>query len=173
MSLTIYELRWRDIDIGTVEEMTSHFTLARQMEKQNESLHYPPYPFSFQTDTRRSSGQFLKLQSKLNHILGRVDNIPCKTPDEIHVRSILCGSSFNYDTKAAAADASNLPTPPNLAALQGGLAQLSFNPPATLQPSNMLLPSSTFAAPPQSPIIASTPTTSRSSFGIQPIMPHK
>lgn len=30
--------------------MRSQLTMARQMEKAGDSLHYPPYPFSFQED---------------------------------------------------------------------------------------------------------------------------
>ena len=100
----IYELKWRGIAAETVEEMRSRLVLARQMERTGESLHYPPYPFSFQEDTAEvtrkldilkpqvdvfanssKGSNFLRLQAKISHILGRLDNMQCSTPEEFHL----------------------------------------------------------------------------------------
>lgn len=41
-----YELTIRGIGTGTVQEMRHRLTLALQMEKAGESLHYPTHPYT-------------------------------------------------------------------------------------------------------------------------------
>ncbi|KAG5866196.1 hypothetical protein JTB14_031866 [Gonioctena quinquepunctata] len=90
-----YESQVRGIGVGTVEEMRHRLSMAIQMEKSGDSLKYPSYPFTVQQDldavadklielepkvadfnNSNTSGAFQKYQSKLSHVLGRIDNIP-------------------------------------------------------------------------------------------------
>lgn len=186
----IYELTWRGIAIGTVEEMRSRLVLARQMERDGESLHYPPYPFTFQQDmsvlTKKlddlvavidifldtsKSGSYLKLQTKLNHILGRLDNMSCTTADEFSLRGVIVAQVLTLidqlHTKAAQAEGRTRVIPPNIGVLQGSLQQ----PPVNLAP----LSHSSFMPSVHTPVNASTPSlyTPGSSSAIKPILPHK
>lgn len=179
-----YELAWRGIGEGSVEEMRSRLALARQMERSGESPHYPSYPFTFQEDaavvTKKlddlmpvldgfadttKSGLYLKLQTKLSHVLGRLDNMKCGTPDEVHSRGVLVAQVLTMldqlNVKASQASSSSQPIPPNLCVLQGSL-QLPVS-------------SSSFSTPFQAPMTASTPTPCSCSMSshIKPILPHK
>lgn len=90
----IYELTVRGIESGNVEAMRSRLSLALQMEKSGDSLKYPdcPYGFTedhdavkkggdeimgllakFDGDKKSNDGQ--KIQTKLAHVLGRLDNM--------------------------------------------------------------------------------------------------
>lgn len=183
----IYELRWRGIATGTVEEMRSRLILARQMERTGESLHYPPYPFSFQEDVTTvtskldslvlvvdtfadsiKSGTYLKLQTKLNHILGRLDNMQCSSKEEFELRGVLVAQVLTMmdqvNTKADQFEDSNRPPPPNLCVLQGSLPPSAAN----LAP----LMSSSLVANVQSPIAQTHPHNFGTS-GMKPILPHK
>lgn len=180
-----YELKWRGIATGTVEEMRGRLALARRMEKTGESLHYPPYPFSFQEDEdavtnkldslgpvidafsdSSKSGSFVKLQTKLNHILDRLDNMVCSTKEEFESRGVLVARTLTcideLNKKAADFDGRNKPSPPNLSVLQN-----------VQQPQNLQAvgspPSPTGNLP-----LTSTPTfTPASCSNVKPILPHK
>lgn len=90
-----YELRIRGIATGTVESMRSSLSMARRMEKSGDSFSYPAYPFAADEDIAEvksklvdlgqgvndfnnssTSGQFYKFQTKLYHVLHRIDHIP-------------------------------------------------------------------------------------------------
>lgn len=181
-----YELKWRGIALGTVAEMRSRLALARQMERTGESLHYPPYPFTFQedvaaitqkldnlvvavdalTDSSKSSS-YLRLQTKLTHVLGHLDNVVCSSAEEFEVRGVLVAQALTLidqlNTKANLVEGKCQPVPPNLCALQGGIQQL----PAEVTQ----LPSSSFMR--ADPLQVSTPTPTASGSGIKPILPHK
>lgn len=186
----VYELTWRGIATGTVDEMRSRLVLARQMERTGESLHYPPYPFSFQEDTTEvtrkldmlrpqvdifadssKAPNFLKLQTKINHILGRLDNMQCSTAEEFTIRGIMVGEALtllnDLNSKTTQAAIDNKPVPINLAVLQG-----SFNQAPATRPR-----SPSFVSHDQLPL-ASTPYQcnphgSCGSSTIKPILPHK
>ncbi|KAG5870185.1 hypothetical protein JTB14_032477 [Gonioctena quinquepunctata] len=89
-----YELTIRGIGTGTCEEMRHRLALALQMEKSGDSLHYPDYPYTFETDEiavrkalaeagkliddltgPKTSGEAVKIQTKLAHILSRIDKM--------------------------------------------------------------------------------------------------
>ena len=91
----------RRIAPGNVEEMRSRLATALQLEKVNDSLRYPKYPFSFEEDQNKvgnklkeisallkkfdgdkRSNEGQKLQSKLAHILGRLDNMEATEGDQ-------------------------------------------------------------------------------------------
>lgn len=95
-----YELKIRGMATGTVEQMRHALTTALRMEKSGESIRYPPYPYTEQEDLiavrnklaelqpkvstlkEPSSGNtFVKLQTKLSHVLGRIDHIPVESTD--------------------------------------------------------------------------------------------
>lgn len=96
-----YELTIRGIASGNCEEMRHRLVLALQMEKSGESLRYPEYPYSFDEDFQvvkrkfaelntlleklnsgRDSREAMKLQTKLAHVAGRVENMECSTDDQ-------------------------------------------------------------------------------------------
>lgn len=95
-----YELQVRGIAPGTVDEMRHALSMAIRLEKSGDSVKYPTYPFTVDEDvmavdnklkelepqvasfrSNSSSSAFLKLQSKLSHVLNRIDNIPDTSPD--------------------------------------------------------------------------------------------
>lgn len=99
-----YELQIRGIATGTVEQMRQALTMAMRLEKSGDSIKYPAYPFTEQEDisavTKKlgeiepeivsfqetlSSGLYLKFQSKLSHVLGRIDNIPLESAERPNV----------------------------------------------------------------------------------------
>ncbi|XP_050304517.1 uncharacterized protein LOC126742033 [Anthonomus grandis grandis] len=90
----IYELAIRGIAEGSVEEMRPRLPVAFQLERNGDSVRLPEYPFSFEEDALavykktkevsllvgkfsngRKSGEFMKLQTKLSHILNRLDHM--------------------------------------------------------------------------------------------------
>lgn len=179
-----YELTVRGIALGTVDEMRSRLALARRMEKSNESLHYPEYPYPFKEDAdavdakladietaldtfvgNEKSTQYLKLQTKLSHVLGRIDNMVGKGKEELKVRSELLALALSlYDSFLSKATNSQTDTheaeviPPNLSVLEGEVGA-----------GYPLLSSSLAERTPQAHA-SSTPT---SHFEIKPILPHK
>lgn len=179
-----YELTWRGIAVGTVDEMRGRLVLARQMEKTGESLHYPTYPFTFSQDTQSvtnkldnlcplvdgfsgnsKDSEFLKLQSKLNHALNRIDNMNPVTNEEGDIRGVLLAEALSLIDRLnhRATDLNqSLPTqrpvPLSLCVLQNSIAAGSSRP-------EPLSSSSPLTGPP--------PSGAHSSFGFAPILPHK
>ncbi|KAJ8985444.1 hypothetical protein NQ317_017076 [Molorchus minor] len=97
----IYELTFRGIGTGNCEEMRRRLSMALQMEKNEDSLKYPKYPFTFIQDqlavkkslddlmalladfnNGRNSGEAMKIQTKLSHTLGRLDNMDTEGKEE-------------------------------------------------------------------------------------------
>lgn len=91
-----YELTVRGVATGTVEEMRRRLSQAFQLEKDGDSLKYPAYPYTFDQDQDeikkkldslallveafdkgRGSNEALKLETKFNHTLGRLENMVC------------------------------------------------------------------------------------------------
>ncbi|KAJ8968737.1 hypothetical protein NQ317_004103 [Molorchus minor] len=89
-----YELRVRGIAIGTVEEMRHALSMARKLEASGGSVRYPAYPYTVEEDVKAvldkleeleplitnfndpsSSNSFCIYQTKLIHVLNRVDNM--------------------------------------------------------------------------------------------------
>lgn len=89
-----YELAVRGIAPGSCEEMRRRFSQALQLEKDGSSLKYPPYPFTCEQDFEavqkklceleemvtkfsggKGSSETQKLETKFNHVLGRLDNM--------------------------------------------------------------------------------------------------
>ncbi|XP_044757871.1 uncharacterized protein LOC123316026 [Coccinella septempunctata] len=155
------------------------------MEKSGESLHYPPYPFTVQEDMvavaqklddlvqviedfsdNSKSSTFVKLQTKLNHVLGRLDNMACSKADEFKQRGLLVAQTLSMinklNTKATQAEGKIEPIPPNLCVLQGSIQAAA-------------LPDPFAGAAAQMPIGTSTPNTSNTvgPSNIKPILPHK
>lgn len=184
-----YELTWRGIAIGTVEEMRSLLNLARQMEKTGESLHYPPYPYTFQQDAatvtkkldvlvsaidtfsdNSKSGTYLKLLTKLNHVLGRLDNMICNTSEEFELRGVLVAQSLTLldqlHTKAAQHENKSHSIPSNLLVLQGNVQQPAGN---VVPLSSSSVVGQTLDPEPITPIHCNP----YSSGAIKPILPHK
>lgn len=92
----IYELTVRGIATGNVEDMRRRLTQAIQLEKDGDSLKYPAYPYTFDEDYEevkkkldsltdlvevfdngKGSNEALKLETKFNHTLGRLENMMC------------------------------------------------------------------------------------------------
>ncbi|XP_074026467.1 uncharacterized protein [Leptinotarsa decemlineata] len=90
----VYEVRVRGIATGTVQEMRHSLSMAIRLEEKGESLKYPKYPFTVEEDIAAvtaklkeleplidtfsdsmSSNAFARLQSKMFHVLNRLDNI--------------------------------------------------------------------------------------------------
>lgn len=101
-----YELTVRGIAPGKVEDMRSRLAMAIQMEKSGDSLKYPKYPFKFDEDLqaitgkreeiilllsefkdKEGSGPYLKIQTKLAHMIGRIDNMEASTEEQQKIRS--------------------------------------------------------------------------------------
>ncbi|XP_074026323.1 uncharacterized protein [Leptinotarsa decemlineata] len=110
-----YELAYRGVATGTCEEMRHRLVQVMQMERYGESLRYPSYPFTFEedeaairgklddirrliddiTDSGTSSGA-MKLQTKLAHVLNRIDNMdPDKDKDKETRKSELLGLALS------------------------------------------------------------------------------
>lgn len=179
-----YELNVRGIATGLVDEMRARLSFARQMEKSGESLHYPDYPYTFDEDARAveaklrevesmltkfsegsKSSLFLKLQSKLSHVLGRIDNMVAKDEEQKKLRSEILGLALTFMdsliSKAAEKDKKqhlnpleNIP--PNLSVLEGAVAVTASQPPLSTS----------------SPIERGHHLT-LTNFNIKPILPHK
>lgn len=89
-----YELKIRGIATGTVDQMRHYLAMALRLEKAGDSVKMPTYPYTMDEDVTAvrdklaelepavaafnnssTSGAFLKLQSKLSHVLNRIDHI--------------------------------------------------------------------------------------------------
>ncbi|KAJ8963738.1 hypothetical protein NQ317_002533 [Molorchus minor] len=89
-----YEVRIRGIAPGTVEEMRRSLAMARRLETSGDSVKYPEYPYSVEDDIKAveeklaeleplvarfgdssSSNSFYTYQTKLSHVLHRIDNM--------------------------------------------------------------------------------------------------
>lgn len=97
-----YELRVRGVATGTVENMRSSLAAILRREASNESFSYPDHPFTFDEDKAAvddklgelttsvgsfsgtpSSSEAIRLQTQINHVLGRIDRmIPPPGPDQ-------------------------------------------------------------------------------------------
>ncbi|XP_023312215.1 uncharacterized protein LOC111692437 [Anoplophora glabripennis] len=90
----IYELTVRGIGTGRVEEMRHRLLQAMQLEKEGDSIKYPPYPFKFDEDCDAvtktleviegmvdkfndgsKSNAAVKLHTKFSHTMGRLNNM--------------------------------------------------------------------------------------------------
>lgn len=90
----IYELTVRGIGTGKVEEMRHRLIQALQLEKEGDSIKYPPYPFKFDEDDEAvtktldviegmvdkfddgsKSNAAVKLHTKFSHTMGRLNNM--------------------------------------------------------------------------------------------------
>lgn len=97
----IYELTVRGIGIGNCDEMRHRLAMAIRMETSGDSLRYPKYPYTFEQDqvavkktledleqllisfdNGYSSGEGMKIQTKLSHVLGRLDNMEAGDEEE-------------------------------------------------------------------------------------------
>lgn len=95
-----YELQLRGIATGTVEEMRHSLAMAIRLEKSGDSVMYPKYPFTAQEDVlavenklvdleplvndftdKSSSTLYSKLESRLSHVLNRIDHIDANGPE--------------------------------------------------------------------------------------------
>jgi hypothetical protein len=89
-----YEVAIRGIAVGTVEAMRQALAMALRLERRGDSVTYPKYPFTVEEDLQAvdaklkelqpivseyreptASHAFAKLQSKLTHVLGRIEHI--------------------------------------------------------------------------------------------------
>jgi len=172
-----YELTYRGVATGTVEEMRSRLSMARQMEQAGDSLHYPDYPFTFKEDvdvvTKKldalveaveqftettKSGTFAKLQTKINFCISRSDNITPRTTEEKKIKAELLAQALSLLDKLNSKilpKVDNALIPPSLAVLEGSVmasAPISCSSPMTREP----------AQSQHSP-----------EFNIKPILPHK
>ncbi|KAJ8968492.1 hypothetical protein NQ317_014542, partial [Molorchus minor] len=96
-----YELTIRGIGTGTCEQMRISLSRAIQMEKEGASVKRPPHPYSFEEDVTaitgklkdaktgieafsegRTGNQYAKWETKLNHLLGRIEWINVSEGDE-------------------------------------------------------------------------------------------
>lgn len=174
-----YELTVRGIAVGSVDEMRTRLALARQMEQTGDSLHYPSYPYHFDEDENAvrkkiaevtplidsfsgasRSSQFLKLQTKLSHLLNRIDNMDSEDENKRAVRGELLASVLTLinklKSKATEAEEGTRPKPPSLDVLEGEVAG----------PSTAEQPLSSSSAIEQN-------YQSAGSHNIKPILPHK
>lgn len=203
----VYELTWRGIASGTVEEMRGRLAVARQIERSGESLHYPPYPFTFAEDVQSvarsldlmtplvdnfsgsdKDAQFLKLTTRLNHVLARIDNIIPATVEERTIRSVLLAENLSLIDKLN--NRVTYPPPPlqsqiplNLCVLQNTISGTAMGAPlSSSSPVNS--PSSVAQGANISSVQAPQPTITQqahtsfappahNSFGFAPILPHK
>lgn len=94
-----YELQIRGIATGTVEEMRHSLAMALRFEKSGDSFSYPNYPFTCKQDIEAvtdkldllesqvndfdgsSSTLYSKLQSRLSHVLNRLDHVDANGPE--------------------------------------------------------------------------------------------
>ncbi|XP_074041961.1 uncharacterized protein [Leptinotarsa decemlineata] len=149
-----YELKIRGVGTGTCEEMRHRLGIALKMEKTGESLSYPAYSYSFEEDESavkekldeigslldtlsgpRTSGEAVKLHTKLAHVLGRIDRMdPDEDSGKTHQKANLVATALtllsDFNDKLDALD-TNPPVftsvPAALNQLQTRLGMLSFN----------------------------------------------
>lgn len=99
-----YELTIRGIALGSVDEMRKGLAMARRMERSGDSVNYPSYPYASEEDIEAAqlkldelaplvasfndsdnSSDFKKYETKLYHVLNRVDHIP----EDVEERGVL------------------------------------------------------------------------------------
>lgn len=114
-----YELKIRGISPGTVEVMRSNLFMSRRLEKSGDSFTYPTYPYTPDEDVAAvaaklddigpkvadfndcsSSGQYAKYESKLYHLLHRIDHIPEDRTERPNFRSRVLSLLQDLHTKA-------------------------------------------------------------------------
>ncbi|KAK4886671.1 hypothetical protein RN001_002942 [Aquatica leii] len=104
-----YECQVRGIGSGTVEEMRKSLAKAIRMENEGTTLPIPTYPYTFEEDmlairtkiepietgiaalTTSKSNKHIKLETTLNHLLGRLKRSKPQNDDEIKERSEVLG----------------------------------------------------------------------------------
>lgn len=151
-----YELQIRGIATGTVEEMRHALVMAIRLEKSGDSVKLPTYPFSEDEDVKAvdtklkdlepqissfketsSSGNFYKFQSKLSHVLNRIDNIPESSPDRPQLLSRAL-TLMNQLLQKAEDVESELAVPVQICSLGSNQAQRNFA--ASIHPSRASSP---------------------------------
>ncbi|KAJ8962340.1 hypothetical protein NQ318_018322 [Aromia moschata] len=138
----IYELSIRGIGTGTCEQMRTSLSRAIQMEKDGTSLKRPPHPYTFAEDAAavtdkfkdisngikdfnggKTSSQYAKWETKLNHVLGRVELmvVPPEDDEKHKSKSELVANIFGLmtelDRKAKHHEVQNL-TPAEISILR-------------------------------------------------------
>lgn len=146
-----YELKIRGIGVSTVDEMRQRLSLALRYEKSGDSLKYPPYPFKFEEDfdaiekkfeevrnlidvldNGKSSNEAVKLRTKVNHVLGRIDNMNTDDADEkkkredLVVRALTLLEDFDQKIEDNEKKIKEVDAPAGLSILEGGLAAAAF-----------------------------------------------
>lgn len=145
-----YELTIRGIGLGNVDEMRRRLSVAFQMERSGDSLKYPKYPFSFEEDYKavtdaledlksviftfeqsRKTGEALKVQSKLAHVLGRLDNMVIENAEESQKKSVLLALALSltddFNTKLDNFDQKIGVVPPIIEAKEKNLENNTFD----------------------------------------------
>lgn len=172
----MYELRIRGMATGTVDQMRHALTMAIRMEKSGDSVRYPPYPFTEQEDlaavkdkladlqpkisslSEPSSGNtFTKLQTKLSHVLGRIDHIPVTSTERPTVLTEALTLMDLLHQKAEDFE-KNQGIPPHLSILSSPTAAANFA--QSIQPSRRSSSISPNVAP-------------SGSVGVKPVPPSK
>lgn len=130
-----YELQIRGIAIGTVEEMRHGLAMAIRLEKSGDSVMYPRYPFTAQEDVlavenkladleplvndfcdKSGTTLYSKLQSRLSHVLNRIDHIDANGP-EGQKRSELLAKTLSLLDLLQDKACGKTSTPPSVAVL--------------------------------------------------------
>ncbi|KAG5871035.1 hypothetical protein JTB14_010586 [Gonioctena quinquepunctata] len=134
--------------------MRHRLVLALQMERSGDSLHHPEYPFPFAEDGTavmteleessglvdsfsgpRTSSEAEKLQTKMAHVLGRIDWMdPGEEADKQEKKAGLVASAFSLlgrfnhtcDVGGSSSPSWSRVAPPALSQLEARLASISF-----------------------------------------------
>lgn len=136
-----YELTYRGVKTGSVDEMRRLLTMTRRLEKSGDSIRYPVYPYTFDEDKTAlegkcgdvedllnnfsggpNGGSAQKLQTKLSHMLNRLDNMTPADDDQAAVKSTLLAKVLElHDALEKKIDvASNILPPVALAVATAG-----------------------------------------------------
>lgn len=136
-----YELSVRGIAIGTVDEMRKNLNRAMKLEETGNSFTVPQYPYTYEEDKRaveeklteitdllnkfednRSSASFVKIESKLFHVMGRINRMKAETDKELEIKSKLLASVLNgmseLEDKAEKFSKKRVDVPPALSILE-------------------------------------------------------
>lgn len=171
-----YELAYRGIKANNVEEMRRLLTMTRRLEKSGDSFRHPPYPFTFDEDKAAVEGKCKdvedllaaapghlvggpaqKLQTKLSHMLNRLDNMTPSDDEQTSTKSALLVKVLDYFEQLQ----QKMDAPPNVA------------PPPALQfaaAASQSFQAGIANAHSSSPIQRNVPT---SNVLGQPVLPHK